>query len=772
MGQGRAQHGTILAGLLAVAFGAACAPALEPSRWTASPLPEAPLSPAQARESWAAATRVLEARCVVCHGCYDAPCQLKLEAPSGIVRGASPALVYEGERLLAAPTTRLDVDARDREGWRARGFHAVLPEPGQRDPNASLLLRMLALKRAHPLPTDRPLPQDFTFELDRAQSCPDAARFDAFAEEHPLWGMPYAFPALDEGEEAALTRWVEVGAPVPSPPPLAPALEAHVARWEELLNQPSNKARLMSRYLYEHLFLASLFFEGVDDTQYFRLVRSRTPPGSEVDEIATRRPFDDPEVDRLYYRLVRRDGATLAKTLLAYPLSDARHALFTELFLAPDYEVKALPSYAPAVAANPFRAFEAIPVRSRYRFLLTEAAFTIGGFIKGPVCRGQVALNVIHDRFWVFFVDPDRPLITDEAAFLARVTPELDMPAESGSSSLAVLLRDYGEPHARYVKARNAQLMTDSDGGRALGPERIWAGDDADVALTVLRHFDSATVAQGLLGPPPDTVWVIDYPLLERVHYLLVAGFDVFGNIGHQLSTRVYMDFLRWEGEANFLAMLPAARRAVLAERWYDGITSAEQEEVRGELLSFAGEPGGAFETATPELELLTRLRARVAPHASRRWELPQEELALRRLAEVRGVPASLLPETVILTVRDGDARQSFSILRESAHRNVAHLLHESARRLPERDALTVVPGLLPAYPNALFEVDRAALDAFVTAVAGLRDPAGYLELRRRWGLSRTSEHFWRASDRLQSTARAGGPRDNGLLDFNHLEPL
>lgn len=30
---------------------------------------------------------ILESRCVVCHGCYDAPCQLKLSSPEGIDRG-------------------------------------------------------------------------------------------------------------------------------------------------------------------------------------------------------------------------------------------------------------------------------------------------------------------------------------------------------------------------------------------------------------------------------------------------------------------------------------------------------------------------------------------------------------------------------------------------------------------------------------------------------------------------------------------------------------
>ena len=43
---------------------------------------------------------ILETRCVVCHGCYDAPCQLKLSSPEGIDRGLSKQRVYDGTRLL------------------------------------------------------------------------------------------------------------------------------------------------------------------------------------------------------------------------------------------------------------------------------------------------------------------------------------------------------------------------------------------------------------------------------------------------------------------------------------------------------------------------------------------------------------------------------------------------------------------------------------------------------------------------------------------------
>jgi fatty acid cis/trans isomerase CTI len=760
--------------LFAVALGlCACVRPRPEARAFPEIVTQAPLSRAQASASWASAQRVLEGRCVVCHGCYDAPCQLKLDSYAGIARGATDQTVYGASRLKAAEPTRLEIDAHDVAAWRQRGFHPVLPEGAGGDPQASLILRMLALKQAHPLPQGKDFRKDFTFDLDRKQTCADAGHFDAYAREHPLWGMPYGLPPLDAREQTALGAWIADGAPYPEPPALSAELGRSVEAWESFLNQRPLKSRLMARYVFEHLFLASLYFAGVDEAQFFRLVRSRTPPGSLVDEIATRRPFDDPRSAHLYYRFVRRVGPALSKTHMAYALDARRLELYRALFLAPDYDVERLPSYEPQVGANPFRAFAAIPVRSRYRFMLTEAEFTLMGFIKGPVCRGQVALNVIQDRFWVTFLDPDAPWMADEDAFLAAEQLDLDMPAEGGSSSLSLLWQGYGKAHERYMKKRGA-LLAEGTARRGVDLATIWDGDgdNASAALTVFRHFDSATVVQGLVGGPPKTAWVIDYPLLERIHYLLVAGFDVFGDVGHQYATRVYMDFLRMEGESNFLMLLPVERRPALVASWYRGVTGAVKERAEAELLGSSGAPRIAYRTATPELELFPMLRARVERVLAHRYELPPGERALARLGGVKGLPASRLPEASFLTVRDGDARSHFSILRESAHTNVAHLFGEAERRVAEEDALSVVPGFLSAYPNALFEVERRELDAFVDAVGQLDGDAGYRALRLRFGVLRGSPEFWRHSDRINQANRARGPIDAGVFDYNHLDPM
>ena len=130
----------------------------------------------------------------------------------------------------------------------------------------------------------------------------------------------------------------------------------------------------------------------------------------------------------------------------------------------------------------------------------------------------------------------------------------------------------------------------------------------------MFRHFDSATVEKGLIGKEPKTAWLIGFALLERIHYLLVAGYDVYGNVGHQLLTRIYMDFLRMEGEAGFLLLLPQEARDRERAFWY--------READDEILDFMVlpqleskfAPAINYETDDEKIELYSMLRERLRP--------------------------------------------------------------------------------------------------------------------------------------------------------------
>ena len=186
-------------------FGAA-----DPQRYDQS------LPPAPGGVGWRADVQpILQRRCVVCHGCYDAPCQLKLGAWQGVARGASRDNVYDTERLQEAAPTRLFVDAQLPSQWRAKGFFPVLNERSP-TPEAqlagSLLYQTLLLKQRHPLPPGPVLGEGFDFSLDRAQSCPRVEQFEAHARQSPLAGMPYGLPGLQAHEFDTLARWLQAGA--------------------------------------------------------------------------------------------------------------------------------------------------------------------------------------------------------------------------------------------------------------------------------------------------------------------------------------------------------------------------------------------------------------------------------------------------------------------------------------------------------------------------------------------------------------------------------
>ena len=725
---------------------------------------------------------ILDHRCVVCHACYDAPCQLKLTAWEGVARGASKEKVYDSARVHEAPTTRLFVDAQTASEWRTRGFYPVLNERSQ-TPTANLygsvLFRMLDRKRRQPLPDLKVLPKSFDFSLNRDRQCTRIEDFDSFERKYPLWGMPYGMPGLSEAERSTLVRWLEQGAPYEGPATLPPAVAQQVREWELFLNGDSLKERLTSRYLYEHLFLAHLHFDADPKRHYFRLVRSSTPPGKPIREIATRRPYDDPGVSRVYYRLAPERETIVAKTHMPYALGPERMALWRKLFLAPNYTVDAFPSYAPDVAANPFVAFRELPVNARYRFLLDQAQFTIMNFIKGPVCRGQIALDVIEDQFWVFFVDPRVIGAESDAEFLARESSNLRLPSEMGSNALILTTWiEYSRRENHYLRAKSEYMQRKFDAPSKVTLDVIWDGDgrNPNAVLTVFRHFNSASVVKGLVGEPPKTSWVIGYPLLERIHYLLVAGFDVYGNAGHQLNSRLYMDFLRMEGEFNFLALLPRSRRDAVRNYWYRGASRSVKNYLYGTKAWFNQDSGIDYHTSDPQSELYGLLRARLAPVLGHGFDLstvkdPALRNELQTLAAARGRSLSLMPEVGVLRLDDPAGRSRyFTLLRNTGHSNVTHLADEKKELLPDENTLTVVPGFIGAYPNALYVVPRAALPEFTVAVRNLSSEADYRALADRFAIRRTNPGFWTYSDALQDAHLRRDPGDAGLFDYNRFE--
>ncbi len=725
---------------------------------------------------------ILEKRCIICHGCYDAPCQLRMEAMEGIDRGANKEKVYDGRRLFKADLTRLFEDAQSTQQWRSKSFYPVLNERNQTteaNVAGSLIARLLILKQENPLTQVDQLTDHFDFSIKRDQQCPTIENFDHYTKKYAQWGMPFGLPAVKSDEHELLMEWIKNGAKYKNLPALPDKLLQKINKWEAFLNGSSLKQQLVSRYIYEHLFISNVYFSDSSERQFFRLVRSTTAPGSDINLIATRHPYNDPATDRVYYRLQTVNSTILDKTHIPYALNDKRLQRYKELFLQPDYIVKALPSYDRAQSANPFITFRDIPAKSRYRFLLDEARSTIMGFIKGPVCRGQVALDVINDHFWVMFINPDSELVKHDAEFLALELNDLRLPNEQPGKDLALSSwLKFSKLHRNYLLSRKSYLKKELPDAEDISLDLVWDGDgtNKNAALTIFRHFDSGSVVQGLVGQEPKTAWLIDFPLLERIHYLLVAGFDVYGNLGHQLNSRLYMDFFRMEGEYNFLTLLPQEFRKQELHYWYRGKAEHVDDYINWTQDTFNVQSGIKYETDNPKLELFQQLKDRLQPvlnqsYAVKGFNDQQVSGNLNLLSNLVGGGISFLPQISFLSITDTDQGDvTFTIINNSAHSNVNHLFSEDKERLKDEDTVTVVKGFLGSYPNAFYKVPKDQLTDFVSQIAKLTSENDYDDLMDNFGVRRTNPDIWTHSDSLHAEYKNIQPIEAALFDFNRLE--
>jgi hypothetical protein len=737
---------------------------------------------------------IIENRCVVCHGCYDAPCQLKMESRAGIERGANKAMVYNGERLLTANISDslsklTELTGESLQPLRQQGFFPILNERQQTEQantQASLFHQMLALKQQHPLPSDPILNDDFDVSLNRSQQCPTIEEFAQYKKKFPMGGMPYALPALSMSEHNQLSDWLAQGAIMPDPTPPNADEQKMIARWELLLNGNSAKEQLIARYLFEHLYLANLYFDKARPT-YFKLVRSSTPSGKKVAVINTRRPFDSPYADasvktivnqpQVFYRLIKHNDTIIAKRHMPYPFGKDKLARITELFYQPKYQVDTLPDYQLVNASNPFKTFQALPGKARYQFLLDQAQFSIMNFIKGPVCRGQIALNVIEDNFWVFFLNPDNFDNYPSDNFINSNAQLLQLPAATSDKAVSLLYwRQYAKRQQDYVKRKLAYVKELELQPKDLNLELIWSGGgNPNASLTVFRHFDSASVLQGFVGPTPKTAWLISYPLLERIHYLLVAGFDVYGSVSHQLKTRLYMDFLRMEAESNFISFLPKDQRKATHEHWYRDTSDDIKDYIFSDDFYQLPETGITYQTGKPKEELLQQIskhtqNTQVSSFNLASFTSSNTDKEMEKISSLSGKSVSLLPQVSYIMVKNGNEKNVYSLINNSAHSNVAHLFSEDNRRLPEEDNLAVLRGIVGTYPNAFFNVEQAQLSNFVDSLLAIKTEQDYGKLKDKFAIRRTNPKFWLFADQLHLWYKLNQPKSAGLLDFNRLE--
>ncbi|RLA64647.1 MAG: peptidylprolyl isomerase [Epsilonproteobacteria bacterium] len=739
---------------------------------------------------------ILDKRCVSCHSCYNSPCQAKYSSYEGVDRGGSKDPVYDATRLYAADATRLFIDAKNTEEWREKGFYSLIESlDSDAVQNDSIMIQMLREKKEHPQ-----LVGKYDSENDK-HICPKNTQdINKYIKQKPNHGMPYGFPALTEDEYNRLTQWLHQGAAGPdtqqqkeitsSSTKAAPEIE----KWETFLNATDAKHMMTARYLYEHYFLAHINFKK-EPKEFYELVRSTTAAPHKIDIIPTLRPFDDPLTKKFYYRFKRIHSTIVHKTHMVVEFNDAELARIRELFIKPTWlEKPHIMDYESKMSANPFVTFFQIPIRSRYQFLLDHNHYIVMAFIRGPVCRGQIALNVIHDHFWVMFQNPEYDLSVKNPSFLLDQAENLSMPIQTSTQNIWEIFDDtYQNKYTSYFNAK--QEMYDQTYPNGLGLEGIWKGNSAKDSplLSIYRHFNSASVHRGVVGQFPRTMWVIDYPQFERIYYTLVAGFDVYGNISHQSNIRRYMDFLRTEGEENFLSYLPKDVRLDIFKSWYIGDSVIEQMQnhtmQRGTQID--------YNTTNPQREFIEKV---ISEHILKSTGIEFDAINYFKREEDRESVSKTFPileefrenirsmnisDTGFITymvdhganllhlriiMPDGEDLINTLVI-NLWHDNVNSLFDEESRFDESKNTIDIIPGSIGSYPNIFAVVDYKDLPDLFDLISHFDGSSSYTSKFEKYFISRSDKNFWETFDWFQMHFKKEDPLNAGLYDLNRYFP-
>lgn len=763
---------------------------------------------------------IFDGRCIACHSCYNSPCQLDLTSYEGLARGAHKKNIYDFALTKESNPTRLGIDAHSPKDWENLGFFSVLkPFDGNLSQGrpVSTLEKLLEMKN-YASQNLGPLAS-----VESSRSCPNSemntkkdpstgvidTEVERFSKLFAASGMPYGLPPLATNQFETIRQWLTDGAKGPSESALkilanpGEANQRQIIATEAFLNGTDFKSRLTARYIYEHLFLAHIYFDESERSQkrpaFFRLVRAKNKTGW-PEEIATPRPMNDPG-PIFYYRFVKYTRTIVYKNHLPYLINSKKLGKWRSQFLESKWsnENEILPPYGKE-GVNPFTTFKPIPAAARARFLVDDAHYHTMSFIKGPVCNGAVAVGVIDDNFWVLFVDPSKDITVIDPDYFNNNARLLALPvvtdiSDIGKIALAKIRKD------QFAARQDKYLRYQKKYPQGLGLDAIWAGDgnNANALLTVYRHTDSATVLKGAHGQTPKTIWLLDYPTFEDIYYNLVAEYNVFGPLPHQITTRRYMDHSRIDAQDMFINLLPLKEREAIRNLWTsdppsetssasaiaermketfpnpgkDLPTSIEfkDKDVKGELLSLILGQHLSAQVRGPidQINSGTNESKNLSPTVSTVSEVESW------LASIAGRPATFsnaLPDVGYLRVRfANNTPRIYTMIHNVEHYNVSHLFGESSRLHPEMDSINFVPGIAAAYPNIYFDVEAAQIPEFVKLIESLdkidKTERSWKLLLKNFAVLRSSDKIWPFNDWVTEQSLKLDPIEGGPLDLS-----
>ncbi len=737
---------------------------------------------------------IFNRRCIACHGCLGSPCNVKLDSFRGADRGGFGVNPYSSH-IEASPRVGMDV-AQTREQWRQRGFYSVLDREGNASDrlNWSLLYKMVVAGQQHNHPgfsREAVMP---LYAKRYEHQCPATPKaLDDYLEANPAAGMPFGLPAIDSADLEKLAAWVGSGSPGPTQEEMQQAATVSskeaVIEWEAFFNGPDPRSRLVARYIFDHVYQASLVLEE-SPGDFFRLVRSKAPASQPatggttaidppIEVIDTPLPYDDPYsyagVDRFQYRLQKVTTPRVQKNHFVWRLNKASLAHLKELFLKRDWDATQNLN-PPWGVGNPFLIFRAIPAEARSLFLLENAEVIVGGITYGPVCLGQTATYAVKDQFWVYFLDP-------------RYDPSVRNPQlglETWSAMMDPLPRGDAEYAEAYAKAQRRL----TPGGLTL--DAVWNGDgkNPNAWLTVLRHETNVSVMKGRQGGIPRSQWLVSYSGLERLYYDTVASYKYWGGDLGKLETLVFFNFLRQEMEDNFLLLLPPKERGPIRQSWSQGIPGA----IGRFLVPFPDRnlPGGV-EGGQPQsvLQLVDRLQARMGPAISGPLDalnprikpkisldvpiasFEQWDKAISVLTQTTAYKfPRFLPSVVLVRVNGGEDSKVYSLIANRVYKTQFDLFFQNGEALPDEDTMSVYSTIVGGFPNLFMELDLAQAPAFLKELRSVRSLEDWTALRNRYGVLRNSARFWSALDWFNDWNFKNRGEEAGYLDLSYYDLL
>ncbi len=731
---------------------------------------------------------ILNKRCVVCHTCTDAPCQLHLDSYQGIRRGATYADL--GSSILYSEPTR-DKDASTIGEWRSKNFFPVIPDPADTsattngmpslsDSDASLLYRIVELghqsnKTGFPL---APIIE----HREKSRTCaPNTAAFEAYAKQYPFAGMPYGLPGLDSPQLNTLKQWIDQGAPTPSLFHTNfltnSTVPEQIYEWEQTFNR-NGKSRLMARYIFEHVFSAHIHFKGTPNEEWYELVRSSTPSPDPVKEVVTPRPYDTPGDKTVYYRFKRFARSISRPGHIPWEIDNDFLKHYQDLFLRTPWNVSTSPDNAEIESIqdpgyhsiNPFKNFKQIPAKIRYQFLLENSQVIANAMIRGPACSGRIATNAIRDHFWVFFLQPD--------ADVTVLNPDIGVAEWTPLSELD--LKAFVEPSLKYTHAMQKLKP------KGFGLNDLWNGNktDPDALLTIFRHGTNASVHKGLIGGKPPTLWVLNYSNFERIYYNLVADFEPWGSSAHKASTWNYMSRHRSEAEERFISFLPESHRKSVRFQWTQGLGSAMNLS-QSQLSKGIKTQVVLKDDKNPAESLLALMLQQYSEHQinpnnqtpnwitqsnNRRtpittiadWEIAIVQLANRGELAV----ARYLPDVTYIRIKD----QVFTILNHRFYKFNNILALEKLAYEPHKNRIFVLRGLIGDRPEYFADLNETQLNSFVKELEGVSLFNDWVRFKNKYFVRRNNPKVWQMSDWYMDWLTAHQFLDAGVIDLREYD--